>query len=319
MQAYIAKRLLLFIPTVILLTALVFVTMRLVPGDPALNILVGPQQDIEYTQQDLANLRAELGTDKPIYEQYVRWIWGVLHLDFGITFYSRTPIVDDIKRTFPVTLELSIIAILFSTLIAVPLGVLSAVKQDSILDYATRILTIAGISIPNFWLAILMIFFLVWVFGWIAPLNYVNLWEDPLTNLQQMAFPAIALGINNVAFVARVTRSTMLEVLREDYIRTARSKGLAEKAIIYRHALKNALLPVITVSGYQFGGLLGGTIIIENIFLIPGMGRIIIVALQQRDYVVIQSVVILIVMLILILNMVLDVVYGWVNPRIRFT
>ena len=265
------------------------------------------------------NLRAELGTDKPIYEQYVRWIWGVLHFDFGITFYSRTPIVDDIKRTFPVTLELSIIAILFSTLIAVPLGVLSAVKQDSILDYATRILTIAGISIPNFWLAILIIFFLVYVFNWIAPLNYVNLWEDPLTNLKQMAFPALALGVNNVAFIARVTRSTMLEVLREDYIRTARSKGLAEKAIIYRHALKNALLPVITVSGYQFGGLLGGTIIIEQIFLIPGMGRIIIVALQQRDYVVIQSVVILIVMLILALNMVLDIVYGWVNPRIRFT
>ena len=196
---------------------------------------------------------------------------------------------------------------------------LSAVKQDSILDYATRILTIAGISIPNFWLAILIIFFLVYVFNWIAPLNYVNLWEDPLTNLKQMAFPALALGVNNVAFIARVTRSTMLEVLREDYIRTARSKGLAEKAIIYRHALKNALLPVITVSGYQFGGLLGGTIIIEQIFLIPGMGRIIIVALQQRDYVVIQSVVILIVMLILALNMVLDIVYGWVNPRIRFT
>ena len=319
MQAYIAKRLLLFIPTVILLTALVFVVMRLIPGDPALNILVGPQLNIEYTQQDLANLRAELGTDKPIYEQYVRWIWGVLHFDFGTTFYSRTPIVDDIKRTFPVTLELSIIAILFSTVIAVPLGMLSAVKQDSILDYATRILTIAGISIPNFWLAILIIFFLVYVFNWIAPLNYVNLWEDPLTNLKQMAFPALALGVNNVAFIARVTRSTMLEVLREDYIRTARSKGLAEKAIIYRHALKNALLPVITVSGYQFGGLLGGTIIIEQIFLIPGMGRIIIVALQQRDYVVIQSVVILIVMLILALNMVLDIVYGWVNPRIRFT
>ena len=319
MQAYIAKRLLLFIPTVILLTALVFVVMRLIPGDPALNILVGPQLNIEYTQQDLANLRAELGTDKPIYEQYVRWIWGVAHFDFGITYYSRTPIVDDIKRTFPVTLELSIIAILFSTVIAVPLGVFSAVKQDSLVDYATRILTIAGISIPNFWLAILIIFFLVWVFGWIAPLNYVNLWDDPLTNLQQMAFPAIALGINNVAFIARVTRSTMLEVLREDYIRTARSKGLAEKAIIYRHALKNALLPVITVSGYQFGGLLGGTIIIEQIFLIPGMGRIIIVALQQRDYVVIQSVVILIVMLILVLNMVLDVVYAWVNPRIRYT
>ena len=319
MQAYIAKRFLLFIPTVILLTALVFVVMRLVPGDPALNILVGPQGEYEYTQEDLRRLRAELGTDKPIYEQYIRWIWGILHWDFGVTYYSRTPIVDDITRTFPVTLELAIIAILVSSVIAIPLGMLSAVKQDTFVDYATRILTIIGISVPNFWLAILLIFFLVWIFNWIAPLEYARLWDDPLTNLQQMAFPAMALGATNVAFVARVTRSTMLEVLREDYIRTARSKGLAEWVVIYRHALKNALLPVITVSGYQFGGLLGGTIIIENIFLIPGMGRIIIVALQQRDYVVIQSVVVLIVMLVLVLNLVLDIVYAWVNPRIRYT
>ena len=196
MQAYIAKRFLLFIPTVILLTALVFVVMRLVPGDPALNILVGPQGEYEYTQEDLRRLRAELGTDKPIYEQYIRWIWGILHWDFGVTYYSRTPIVDDITRTFPVTLELAIIAILVSSVIAIPLGMLSAVKQDTFVDYATRILTIIGISVPKFWLAILLIFFLVSTFNWIAPLEYVNLWDDPLTNLQQMAFPAIALVLS---------------------------------------------------------------------------------------------------------------------------
>ena len=313
MQAYIVKRVLLFIPTVILLTALVFVLMRLIPGDPALNILVGPEREYDYTQEELDRLRAELGTDKPIYEQYVRWIWGLLHWDFGITFYSKTPVADDIGRTFPITLELAVIAVLVSSAIAIPLEMISAVRQDTVVDYATRILTIVGISVPNFWLAILLIFFLVSTFNWIAPLEYVNLWDDPLTNLQQMAFPAIALGATNVAFVGRVTRSTMLEVLREDYIRTARSKGLAEWVVIYRHALKNALLPVITVSGYQFGSLLGGTIIIENIFLIPGMGRITIVALQQRDYVVIQSVVILIVMLVL------DILYAWLNPRIRYT
>ncbi len=319
MQAYIVKRVLLFIPTVILLTALVFVLMRLIPGDPALNILVGPEREYDYTQEELDRLRAELGTDKPIYEQYVRWIWGLLHWDFGITFYSKTPVADDIARTFPITLELAVIAVLVSSAIAIPLGMISAVRQDTVVDYATRILTIVGISVPNFWLAILLIFFLVSTFNWIAPLEYVNLWDDPLTNLQQMAFPAIALGATNVAFVGRVTRSTMLEVLREDYIRTARSKGLAEWMVIYRHALKNALLPVITVSGYQFGSLLGGTIIIENIFLIPGMGRITIVALQQRDYVVIQSVVILIVILVLVLNLVLDILYAWLNPRIRYT
>ena len=319
MQAYIVKRVLLFIPTTILLTALVFVVMRIIPGDPALNILIGPEREYDYTQEELDKLRAELGTDKPIYEQYVRWIWGILHWDFGITYYSKTPVADDIARTFPVTLELAIIAILVSSVVAIPLGMLSAVKQDTLVDYATRVFTIIGISVPNFWLALLLIFFLVWTFNWIPPLEFVNLWDDPLTNLQQMAFPAIALGATNVAFVARVTRSTMLEVLREDYIRTARSKGLSEKVVIYRHALKNALLPVITVSGYQFGSLLGGTIIIENIFLIPGIGRITIVALRQRDYVVIQSVVILIVMLVLFLNLVLDIIYAWINPRIRYT
>ena len=173
MQAYIAKRFLLFIPTVILLTALVFVVMRLVPGDPALNILVGPQGEYEYTQEDLRRLRAELGTDKPIYEQYIRWIWGILHWDFGVTYYSRTPIVDDITRTFPVTLELAIIAILVSSVIAIPLGMLSAVKQDTFVDYATRILTIIGISVPKFWLAILLIFFLVWIF------TGSRLWNTP--------------------------------------------------------------------------------------------------------------------------------------------
>ncbi len=319
MQAYIVKRVLLFIPTTILLTAPVFVVMRIIPGDPALNILVGPEREYDYTQEELDKLRAELGTDKPIYEQYVRWIWGILHWDFGITYYSKTPVADDIARTFPVTLELAIIATLVSSVVAIPLGMLSAVKQDTLVDYATRVFTIIGISVPNFWLALLLIFFLVWTFNWIPPLEFVNLWDDPLTNLQQMAFPAIALGATNVAFVARVTRSTMLEVLREDYIRTARSKGLSEKVVIYRHALKNALLPVITVSGYQFGSLLGGTIIIENIFLIPGIGRITIVALRQRDYVVIQSVVILIVMLVLFLNLVLDIIYAWINPRIRYT
>ena len=293
--------------------------MRIIPGDPALNILVGPEREYDYTQEELDKLRAELGTDKPIYEQYVRWIWGILHWDFGITYYSKTPVADDIARTFPVTLELAIIATLVSSVVAIPLGMLSAVKQDTLVDYATRVFTIIGISVPNFWLALLLIFFLVWTFNWIPPLEFVNLWDDPLTNLQQMAFPAIALGATNVAFVARVTRSTMLEVLREDYIRTARSKGLSEKVVIYRHALKNALLPVITVSGYQFGSLLGGTIIIENIFLIPGIGRITIVALRQRDYVVIQSVVILIVMLVLFLNLVLDIIYAWINPRIRYT
>ena len=319
MQAYVIKRVLLFIPTVILLTGVVFVILRLVPGDPALVFLSGVRGDQEYTQDDLARLRAELGTDRPIYVQYGSWVWNMLRGDFGESFTYKTPVADDLRRTFPITLELALLASILANIVAIPLGMISALKRDSLADYVTRIITIAGIAVPNFWVAILLIFFLVLLFNWIAPIAYVELWENPLTNLQQMAFPAICLAFSNMAFVARVTRSAMLEVYREDYIRTARAKGLAELVVVSRHALKNALLPVVTVSGYEFGRLLGGTIIIENIFLIPGIGRLLITALTQRDYAVIQSVVILVILLVLVLNMVLDIMYAWLNPRIRYT
>ena len=319
MQTYVIKRVLLFFPTVILLTGVVFVILRLVPGDPALVFLSGVRGDQEYTQDDLARLRAELGTDRPIYVQYGSWVWNMLRGDFGESFTYKTPVADDLRRTFPITLELTLLASIVANVVAIPLGMISALKRDTLADYATRIITITGIAVPNFWVAILLIFFLVLIFNWIAPIAYVELWEDPLTNLQQMAFPAACLAFSNMAFVARVTRSAMLEVYREDYIRTARAKGLAEMVVISRHALKNALLPVITVSGYEFGRLLGGTIIIENIFLIPGIGRLLITALTQRDYAVIQSVVILVILLVLVLNMVLDIMYAWLNPRIRYT
>ena len=322
MQAYIAKRGLLFIPTVVLVTILVFVILRIVPGDPALLLLAGEEGLSNYSEEQLQKLRAELGTDKPIYVQYVKWVGGLFRLDFGDTFTtstSRTPVSKDLKQKFPITLELTIMAVLMASIIAIPLGVLSAVRQDTIADYATRIITIAGIALPNFWVGIMMIFFLVRYFGWFPPLGYADLWEDPWKNLQQLILPAIALGFSNMAFVGRMTRSTLLEVFREDYIRTARSKGLAERVVIYRHALKNALLPVITVSGAQFGVLLGGTVIIEQIFLVPGIGRSLIVGVNQRDYATVQAIVFILTVAVLVVNMALDLVYAWLNPRIRYT
>ena len=318
MYVYVGKRLLLFIPTMILISIVVFVIMRLIPGDPAIQLLSGDLGDASFTQEQLDALRAKLGTDRHIAVQYVDWLWSMLHLDFGKSFLQNTPISDDLKDKFPITLELAILALILAMVIAVPLGVYSAVNQDRPGDYMARMITIAGVAIPNFWTAILLIFFLVLVFDWLPPLGYVNLWEDPLKNLQQLIFPAIALGFFNMAFLARLTRSAMLEVLREDYIRTARAKGLAERWVIVRHGLRNALLPVITVSGWQFGFLISGSVIIENIFLVPGMGKLLLDSIFQRDYAITQAAVIVITFVVVGLNLLTDLFYGWLDQRIRY-
>ena len=319
MQAYITKRTLLFVPTLILVTIIVFLILRIVPGDPAIMLLAGEDGDEEYTLQELKELQAKLGTDRPIYIQYFKWVGAMLRLDFGTSYFYDNPVYAKVSDRFPITLELTVLAVLLASIVAVPLGVISAIKQDTVGDYAARLITIAGIALPNFWVAVMVIFLLVMWFNWLPPLGYVDLWKDPWGNVQQLIFPAIALGFSNMAFIARVTRSAMLEVFREDYIRTARSKGLAERVIIYRHALKNALLPVVTVSGYEFGRLLGGTVIIEVIFSIPGIGKLLIDAIFHRDFPMIQAIVVMIAVLVLVLNVVLDLIYAWLNPRIRFT
>lgn len=323
MQAYIAKRTLMFIPTMIFVTVVVFIILRIVPGDPALTLLSGQGDESGdaggVTQEELDELRAYLGTDRPIVVQYGDWVWSMLQLDFGISYWWDTPVVDDLKYRFPITLELTVLAVLLASIFAVPLGVISAIRQDSIGDYAGRLITISGIALPNFLLAILIVFFLSKWFEWIPPLGYENLWEDPWTNLQQLMFPAIALGYSNMAFIARVTRSAMLDVFREDYIRTARSKGLGELAVVSRHALKNAMLPVVTVSGYEFGRLLAGTVIIEVIFLVPGVGRFLIDSIFHRDFPAVQAVVVILALIVLVLNLLLDIMYAWLDPRIRYS
>jgi peptide/nickel transport system permease protein len=319
MQAYITKRLLLFIPTVLVITLMVFALLRVLPGDPALELLAGDEGDGQFTQEQLDALRARLGTDRHIVVQYADWMWGMLRLDFGTSMFTDAAISEDLVKKLPITLELTILAVLLANIVAVPLGVISALKQDTLGDYVSRIITLAGISVPNFWVAILMIIFLLLWTGWLPPLGYENLWEDPWTNLQQLFFPAIALGFSNMAFIGRVTRSAMLEVLRDDYIRTARAKGLSERLVLSRHALRNALLPVVTTSGYEFGRLLAGTVIIETIFLIPGMGRYLIDAVFHRDYTAIQGMMVVIAVSVLTVNVILDLAYAWLDPRIRFT
>ena len=318
MQAYLVKRVLLFIPTILLVTTFVFLLLRIVPGDPAVMLLSGQEGLEEYTDEDLAAMRAKLGTDDSIARQYGRWIWGMLHLDFGKSIFYATPVWDDIKVKFPITLELTVISLFMSFAVAIPLGVVSAINQDKPVDYASRIITIIGIALPNFWVGIMVIFILSNYFGWLPRLGYVNFQDGPWDNLQQMFFPALPLAISQTAFVARVTRSATLEVFREDYIRTARAKGLAEMVVIGRHALKNAMLPVITVMAYEFGRLMGGTVIIENIFNIQGMGRLLITAISHRDFPVVQAVVVVITVLVLVLNVITDLVYTWLNPRIRY-
>ena len=323
MKTYVTKRALLFIPTMFLVTVAVFTIMRIVPGDPAL-IILGEGEDgaaDNLTEAKLAKLRAKLGTDRPIYVQYGSWVGNMLKGDLGDSyFYEGKPQVTFyLKDRIPTTVELALMSLVLASVVAVPLGVLSAIKQDSVSDYAARIITLLGIALPHFWVAVMTIFFLVLIFEWAPPLAYEKVWNDPWTNFQQLIFPAIALGTSNMAFIARITRSAMLEVLREDYIRTARSKGLAERVIVYRHALRNALLPVVTLFGFELGRLISGTVIIETIFLVPGMGKLLIDSIGNRDFPMIQAVVLMIALTVLVMNLLADLLYAWLDPRIRYS
>ena len=303
----------------LLVSLVIFAIMRIIPGDPALLVLIGEEGEGTFTQDEYDEVARQLGTDRSLHVQYGRWMWGVIRGDFGDSFfYHDVTVADELKSRFPTTLELTVISILISFVVAVPLGVLSAVKQDTFLDYGAKVLTISGVALPTFWVAILVVFSLARLFNWLPPLGYAKLWEDPFTNLQQMIFPALVLAFYNTAFTARVTRSSMLEVLREDYIQTARSKGLIEFVIVFRHALKNAFLPVITVSGWQFSRLLGGAVLVEVIFLVPGLGRLLIESVLRRDLEIVQGVILVTAAMVLVVNLAVDLFYGWLNPRIRY-
>jgi peptide/nickel transport system permease protein len=318
LKAYAAKRVLLFLPTIVLTTIVVFGLFWIVPGDVATLILVGADGEDTASIEDIEKLRQELGLDRPIHVQYGEWLWNVLRGDLGTSLWYRVPVTEELRGRFLVTFELSVMAIIMAFIVGVPLGVISAVKQDTAMDYASRVFALIGVAMPNFWLGVLIIYGLAYWAGWLPPLGYASLWDDPLLNLQQLVFPAMVLSFSNLGLTARVTRSSMLEVLREDYVRTARAKGLQELVVLGRHTLKNALLPVITISGYQFAGLLGGVIIIESIFVVPGVGSWTIQSIHHRDFVVLQGVIVLVAVVILTLNLIIDLFYGILDPRIRY-
>lgn len=319
MQAYVMRRIVLFFPTLLLVSLVIFVIMRIIPGDPAEVILSGPTGEGSYTQEDLKALRDKLGLDRPLPLQYAEWLWGMARLDMGESLVLGRPVIDELKMRFPVTLQLALLALFFAVAIGVPIGVLAAIRQDTWLDYICRGFAILGLAMPTFWVALLIILILSVWFSWFPPLGFVHLWDNPLTSIQQLFWPALALGFHSNGVKLRLTRGQLLEVLREDYVRTAWAKGLPERVVVIRHALRNALLPVVTVIGLQLAVLLGGTVLIENIFALPGMGRSLINAVYNRDFPVVQAFIMVLGVIHLSLNLVVDIAYGWLDPRIRYS
>jgi peptide/nickel transport system permease protein len=315
-RRYLAKRLLLVVPTLLGVASLVFVIMRVIPGDVALLILGGDQGNIDPKQ--LAAMRHQLGLDQPVVVQFGHWLWGVLRLDFGTSLWTGRPVIEELLIRLPLSLELALLATLVSVVIAIPFGMLAAMRQDTWVDYLVRVVSIGGLAIPSFWVGILCILFLVIYFGWGPPLEFTPPWVDPWANFQQMVWPVLTVGYRYAAVTTRMTRSTLLEVLREDYIRTAWAKGLRERAIVVRHALKNAMLPVITLIGTEFAFLIGGLVVTETVFTLNGVGRFVVDAVAHRDYPVVQALVFLIAFSFVIVNLLVDLTYAWLDPRIRY-
>jgi peptide/nickel transport system permease protein len=312
---YLIRRLLLLVPTLIGVSIVVFVLVRMLPGDAATLQL----QDAKATAADEAALRAELGLNKPIYLQYADWVGTLLHGDLGHSFRSKQPIAQEIAARMPVTAELGIVALMIAAMVATSVGVISAVRQDTFTDYAARSVAIGLLAIPAFWLGTLVVTLpSVW-WHWTPPLQYVRFTQDPMKNLSIVIVPALILGLGLSGGLMRLVRTQMLEVLRQDFIRTAAAKGLAEQAVITRHALKNAFIPALTVLGLQIGLLVSGTVVLESIFVLPGMGRYLLEAVQSRDYPAIQALNLIFASVIIVTNLVVDLLYGWLDPRVRYT
>jgi peptide/nickel transport system permease protein len=305
------------VPTLLGVAVLIFVLLRVVPGDVVEARYLA--QGSQFVSQDLMNQeRAKLGLDKPLWQQFTSWMGGLLRLDFGVSMWTGGKISEEIKLRFALSLQLAIMASLLAQLLAIPLVILAAVKQDTWVDYAVRVFSIAGLATPSFWLGILMILTMLIVFKWVPPMVFTPLWVDPWQNLQQLIWPALAVGYRYSAVGTRMMRSAMLEVLREDYIRTARAKGLWLKLILARHAMKNAMLPVITVIGLEFAFLLGGLVVTEQVFNLNGLGLLFVEAISHRDYTLTQALVLIVASVFIFVNFATDIAYAWLDPRIRY-
>jgi len=316
MWQYILKRLLLMIPTLLGVALLVFLLLRVAPGDIV---------ELKYAgsgtfapKEALDRERAQLGLDKPMAQQFVSWVSGVVRFDFGESMWTGQPITQEIKVRLELSLELAVMATLVAMLLAIPLGTLAALKQDTWVDYTVRIFSIAGLAMPSFWLGIVIILGFLILFKWMPPLTFTSFWVDPRANLSQLIWPALAVGYRYSAMATRMTRSAVLEVLRDDYVRTARAKGLGEAVVLLKHALRNALLPIVTVIGLEFAFLIGGLVVTEQVFNLNGIGMLFVESVTHRDYTMTQALVLLVAFVFILMNFLVDLLYAWLDPRIHY-
>ena len=316
MRGYVIRRLLALLPTLFLASLIVFVTVRMIPGD-VIDLMLS-QNDVAADKRSREQLIAVLGLDVPMWQQYFRWISAiVLHGDLGKSLWQGTSVASQLLARLPVTFELGAIALVVGLIIALPIGVYSALRQDTAGDYIARSFSILLLAVPSFWLGTMVVVFPSIWWGWSPPIEFTPFWQSPSQNLQQMLLPGIVLGAALSAITMRLTRTMMLEVLRQDYIRTAWAKGLSERLVILRHALRNALIPVVTLIGLQAPLLIGGAVIIEQIFVIPGMGLLLLEAVQQRDYPIITGVFLMVGVAVMMINLVVDLSYGFLDPKVR--
>ena len=317
MRAYVLRRLLALIPTLFFASVIVFVTVRLIPGD-IIDLMIS-QNDISATATSRAQLEAVLGLDRPMHIQYVRWIGAILlHGDLGSSLWQQQPVLGEILSRLPTTFELGAMALTVALIIAVPVGVWSAIRQDTAGDYIGRSFSILMLSVPGFWMGtMVMVFPAIW-WGWSPEVRFVGFSEDPWGNIVQMGVPALILGTSLSAVTMRMTRTMMLEVLRQDYIRTAWAKGMGERGVVVRHALRNAMIPVVTLIGLQAPILIGGAVIMEQIFVIPGMGLMLLEAVSRRDYPVITGVFLVVGVVVVVINLLVDLSYGLLDPKVRY-
>lgn len=313
MRSYLIRRLLSLIPLIIGVSLIVFLAINFIPGNP-IRIMLG----IEATEEMEAELKAEYGLDQPLIIRYTKWFGNFIQGDFGKSIVTGSPVNIEIINRFGVTLQLALLSVMLSLIIAIPVGIISATKHNTIIDFVVRIGVLSGISLPSFALGILLILFMSKIFGWLPPFGFVNLWDNFFLSVQILILPVISLGVRLAASVSRMTRSSMLEVLRKDYIRTARAKGLKEIVVTYKHALQNALIPILTLVGLQIGYLFGGAVVIEQIFSLPGLGRYLLTGIYKRDYPVVMAAVLIIAISFAIVNTIVDIFYAFVDPRIKY-
>jgi peptide/nickel transport system permease protein len=313
MTQYVTRRVIAIVPVLFGISVLVFLLVHLIPGDVA-QILLGTQA----TDQQIATLRRTFGLDRPLPVQYLDWVSHLVTGDFGVSFRTSRPVLPDLISRFGVTVQLTVVSMVVALAVAIPLGVASAANRGQKADAIARVVALLGLSIPNFWLGTMLILFVSLVLHWLPPVGFVSLLDNPWLGIQTLILPALALGTAVAAFIMRMVRSSLLEVLRQDFIRTARAKGLRDHTVLYSHALKNAFIPVLTVIGVQIGYLLGGAVIIESIFSLPGMGRFLLDSINNRDYSIVQGGVLFIALIFSVVNLAVDLVYGWLDPRIRY-